>query len=267
MKKTIVLISVVILSAAFTISKSKQFIPPGTVNINDTLFVDETEISNLSWLEYVQYNKTKFGVSSNEYLSSLPDTTVWRQKMSCNEPYVNYYFRHPAYKQYPVVGVSYEQALAYCKWRTERVHIALEIKEGKRKAEDSNKEYTGKFKFGYRLPTKQEWEAMAMPGLDKVNKEKADKTKSPLYNSIVAWNYANTLKDNADVTAPTKSYWPNKLGIYNAIGNVSELVAEKGIAKGGNWRTYPEKLNIWNDEVFEKSNAWTGFRCVCVVKK
>lgn len=67
--------------------------------------------------------------------------------MSSNEPYVQYYFRHVAYREYPVVGVSYEQAQSYCKWRTERVHIALEIKEGKRKVEDVNKEYTGKLKF------------------------------------------------------------------------------------------------------------------------
>ena len=267
MKKSILLSVAVILSAAFTITKSKSFVPPGTVNINDTLFADEMEVSNFSWLEYVQYNKLKYGSNSKEHVSSLPDTTVWRDKLSCNEPYVNYYFRHVAYRKYPVVGISYEQAVDYCKWRTERTHVFMEIKEGKRKADDLNKPYAGKLKFEYRLPTKKEWEALAMPGLNNVNKEKAEKIKSPMYNSIVAWNYANTLKDNADVTAPTASYWPNKLGIYNAIGNVSEMVAEKNIAKGGNWRTLPENLNIWKDEEFSKPNAWTGFRCICVVKK
>lgn len=266
MKKNILLAGAVLLLAAFSLKKDKSFVPPGTVNINDTLFADETEISNFSWREFVEFNRLKFGNGSPEYISSLPDTLVWREKMTYNEPYVNYYYRHVAYKDYPVVGISYEQAVRFCKWRTERVHIYLEIKEGKRKEADRNNDYTGKLKFEYRLPTKQEWEAIAMPGIDQT-KLKESKKNMYKYNTVNTTSVASSLNDNADVTAPVYSYWPNKLGIYNMLGNVNELIAEKGISKGGGWKTHSEDLSIWKDEEFSKPNAWTGFRCVCVMKK
>jgi hypothetical protein len=57
----------------------------------------------------------------------LPDTTVWRDEMAYNEPYERFYFRHPAYSFYPVVGVSWEQASAYCQWRTDRVNEQILI--------------------------------------------------------------------------------------------------------------------------------------------
>ena len=56
-----------------------------------------------------------------------PDTLVWRDKLRYNEPYVNNYLRHPAYKNYPVVGVSWLQATDYCKWRTDRVNEQILI--------------------------------------------------------------------------------------------------------------------------------------------
>jgi formylglycine-generating enzyme required for sulfatase activity len=265
MKKIMILIGSVILITAFTKGKEKSFLPPGTVQINDSLFADETEISNFSWREFVDYNKQQFGSSSVEYISSLPDTLVWRAPLSYNEPYVLYYYSHPAYKDYPVVGISYEQAVHFCRWRTERVHAFLEIKEGKRKAGDLNEAYTGKLKFEYRLPTKQEWEALALPGLDAKNKK--EQKGQVKYNIINTSSVASSTSDNADVTAPVYSYWPNKLGVYNVIGNVSELVAGKGIAKGGSWKTLKENLDIWKDEACTEPNSYTGFRCVCVVKK
>jgi formylglycine-generating enzyme required for sulfatase activity len=261
MKRIILGVGAVILITGFTNRNGKAFVPPGTVQINDTLFADVAEISNFSWKEYVAQTRLEFGSNSPEYLSTLPDTLVWRYKLAYNEPYVEYYHVHPAYNDYPAVGISYEQALSYCKWRTERVHVMLEIKEGKRKSEDINKPYTGKLYLEYRLPLKKEWEALAIVGYDNNKLKKLGKGQ-------LNYNISDTSAFSAaDVTAPVYSYLPNKLGVFNMLGNVSEMVMEKGVAKGGNWRTHAEDLNIWTDESFTGPNSWTGFRCVCVIRK
>src|SRR5690606_40992696 len=61
---------------------------------------------------------------------ALPDTLVWRSKLAYNEPYVQHYLRHPAYQNYPVVGVNWLQANDYCIWRTDRVNERILIREG-----------------------------------------------------------------------------------------------------------------------------------------
>ena len=125
----IVFATIALAALCLSFTKEKPFTPPGTVQINDTLFADETEISNFSWQEYEFWNASIYGKNSKEHLATLPDTLVWREKNSHNEPYVQYYYRHPAYKEFPVVGISYEQAVAFCKWRTERVKTHLTSKK------------------------------------------------------------------------------------------------------------------------------------------
>jgi formylglycine-generating enzyme len=100
-----------------------------------SFYMDETEVRNLDYLEYLHWTQRVFVVgASNEYrqvyLDALPDTLVWRDPMAYNEPYVQYYLRHPAYRDYPVVGVNWVQASNYARWRTDRVNENILIRNG-----------------------------------------------------------------------------------------------------------------------------------------
>ena len=91
------------------------------VTVN-SFYMDEAEISNLQYGEYVYWLQKVFITYPEVYKQALPDTLCWRNRLAFNEPYVEYYFRHPAYKDYPVVGVSWLQATAFADWRTDRVN-------------------------------------------------------------------------------------------------------------------------------------------------
>src|SRR5690606_16823571 len=71
-----------------------------------SFYMDETEVSNADWLEYLQLFNATLPYAREPYYNALPDTPVWRSPLSYNEPYVGLYFRHPAYQDYPVVGVT-----------------------------------------------------------------------------------------------------------------------------------------------------------------
>lgn len=96
-----------------------------------SFYMDETEVTNLHWLEYLHWLERIYGDSYPEIVNkALPDTLVWREKMEYNEPFVEYYLRHPAYRDYPVVGVNWLQANDFCAWRTDRVNELILIREG-----------------------------------------------------------------------------------------------------------------------------------------
>ncbi len=86
-----------------------------------TFYMDETEVANVDWLEYLNWIR-EIPQDPRWYYEALPDTLVWRSPLAYNEPYVNNYLRHPAYQDYPVVGVTWEQAIAYSNWRTNVVN-------------------------------------------------------------------------------------------------------------------------------------------------
>ncbi|MDG1477421.1 MAG: SUMF1/EgtB/PvdO family nonheme iron enzyme [Vicingaceae bacterium] len=247
--------------------KSITVKPPGTKKITNNLFFDETEITNFMWIEYLSWQERTFGKESNELKNALPDTTIWNVKTDAKSPFMSYYLRHPAYHNYPVVGVSYEQAVKFCKWRTDRVKEMFEIQKEK----DKKGVYPKTFK--YRLPTKQEIEKVARVGYSL----KTLKRLETKYEGQSRYNLkrdeddnmgvAGNLNDNADVTAPVHSYWPNKQGLYNLIGNVAEMTAEKGIAKGGSWAHQENEVDVEKDFKYSKPEEWLGFRCVFEVKE
>lgn len=96
-----------------------------------SFYMDETEVANVHYLEYLYWVGRVYGSDYPEvYKKSLPDSLVWRDKLAYHEPYIELYLRHPAYQQYPVVGVNWLQATDFCAWRTDRVNEQILIREG-----------------------------------------------------------------------------------------------------------------------------------------
>ena len=89
-----------------------------------SFYMDECEISNLDYREYLYWLERVFIPQDLKvvYDNALPDENVWRERLGYNEPDVEYYFRHPAFNTYPVVGVNWLQATNYAAWRTDRVN-------------------------------------------------------------------------------------------------------------------------------------------------
>ena len=97
-----------------------------------SFYMDETEVTNQHWLDYMHWLQLVFGDAGMPQLieRALPDTNCWRRADQDMEKYVELYLRHPAYRDYPVVGVSWLQANDYCSWRTDRVNEWILIREG-----------------------------------------------------------------------------------------------------------------------------------------
>ncbi|UJH89780.1 gliding motility lipoprotein GldJ [Antarcticibacterium sp. 1MA-6-2] len=99
-----------------------------------SFYMDETEVTNLMYMEYLDWLKSVFPPSEenyrNIYNGAVPDTLVWRNRLGFNETMVMNYLRHPAYANYPVVGVNWIQAVEFSKWRTNRVNELILEREG-----------------------------------------------------------------------------------------------------------------------------------------
>ncbi|AMC11988.1 gliding motility lipoprotein GldJ [Lutibacter profundi] len=99
-----------------------------------SFYLDETEVTNSEYLFYLQWMEKVFPPNDlnykDIYLSAVPDTLVWRNVLGFNELLTENYLRHPAYADYPVVGVSWVQANQYCKWRTDRVNEKILMDKG-----------------------------------------------------------------------------------------------------------------------------------------
>ena len=91
-----------------------------------SFYLDETEVTNKMYTEYLYWLRSTFSpdddLFKNVYKGALPDTLVWRNRLGYNEVMTNNYLRHPGYGEYPVVGVSWIQAVEFASWRTDRVN-------------------------------------------------------------------------------------------------------------------------------------------------
>lgn len=259
MKKLSLFAVIALVGLSSFVLNNKAKTPPGTNQIGTNLFFDHSEISNYAWKEYVFWNERSFGKDSKEYLNSLPDTEVWEAEVQQEN-----YYTHPAFDNYPVVGISHRQAVSYCAWRSNRVNEMIYIKSNKKKVLENNPNPVIPEVYKYRLPTKSEWEQIANIAYSEKDKKKFKKKQK---ENMRMYNVANA-EASKDVeisyfTAEAETMLPNEKGIYHLIGNVAELVAEEGIVKGGSWRHKMEEVSVESSFVYEKPADWIGFRCIC----
>jgi len=215
-----------------------------------------------------------------------PDTLVWMRDFSYsyNEPMAKRYFAHPSFGNYPVVGVNWKQAVAFCRWRTKYLNGYL---ERKKKVPESD----------FRLPTEAEWEYAARGG----------RTQSPypwggpyLRNKkgCLLANFkpgrGNYQEDGGFYTVRADAYWPNDYGLYNMAGNVAEWTnslyyegsynfqhdmnpdipwdakdtdpprMKRKVLRGGSWKDvgYYLQTSTRSYEYQDTAKSYIGFRCV-----
>jgi formylglycine-generating enzyme required for sulfatase activity len=271
------------------------YTPPGTTWLRDNLFIDETEVTNFSYQEFLYWLRRK---NVPLYYLMLPDTACWNHSDIGNaDKLISEYLTHPRYRDNPVIGISYRQAQEFCSWRSDRVNELLYIEAHKLKWHpDSNYASRAPKKVTYRLPAKHEWEYAAAAGLDfcyfPMGYEKLTYYNVPVSNTLEYHNYflrqyrsyeKNCYRLN-EVFCPTvKSFSgkANRYGLYQMLGNVSELVSDS-LVKGLNFTeplfsiqrvedeegAYTISSQTWNytlDKKFKKPEPWIGFRCICEV--
>lgn len=116
-----------------------------------SFYMDETEVTNFMYLEYLDWLKQVFPPTEqnykNIYEGASPDTLVWRNRLGYNETMTNNYLRHPSYANYPVVGVNWIQAVEFSKWRTDRVNEAVLEKNGYLKKNAKTNDVTAESSF------------------------------------------------------------------------------------------------------------------------
>ena len=212
-----------------------------------SFYLDQTEIANIHWLEYLHYIERDS--SEAFFQSALPDTTVWEKELAYNTPYVSNYLRYPGFRYYPVVGVSWDQAVDYCRWRTEAVNKqkAMEYYGEDYIDGDIPPVESGIYLPEFRLPTEAEWEyaAYGQIGDQWLDENQTQRRLYPWDGRTIRSSkrgdlgkfqanfkrgrgdyagIAGALNDAGFVTTSIYEYAPNDFGLYNMAGNVNEWV-------------------------------------------
>ncbi len=255
------------------------YLPNASARV-DTFWVDDDGVIRDSTI--VRPLREPKDLMTNKIISIYPDTMVWIRdfQYSYNDPMLQGYFAYPGYSEYPVVGVNWEQAHAFCHWRTQLYASNSKVES-----------------HGYRLPTETEWEYAARGG-----------KKMAMY----PWggNYARDKKgcfmanfkpyrgayndDTGTATMKVAQFRPNDFGLFDMAGNVAEwtssafnqssnvyvndmnpdfqYMARKDdpdvlkckVIRGGSWKdiSYYMQCGVRAMEYQSESRSYIGFRCV-----
>ncbi|MCB0673048.1 MAG: SUMF1/EgtB/PvdO family nonheme iron enzyme [Lewinellaceae bacterium] len=261
-----------------------------------SFYMDETEVANVDYREYVFWLKRVYGETSADIAKkALPDTLVWREELAYNEPLIYNYFRHPAYDNYPVVGVSWVQANEYCKWRTNRVNEMLLIEKGILNPSPDQKgsesfdtkaylvgQYQGdvnknlkdmttggerpvRYEDGimlpsYRLPTEAEWEyaALALQGKKLPNDEViTDRRLYPWDGSSVRYKKHN--KYQGTMLANFKRGRGDYMGMAGKLNDHANIPAEVRSYLPNDFGLYNMAGNVseWVEDVYRPTTSLT----------
>lgn len=248
-----------------------------TIDVNKLKF-------RYSWMDIQAAAKAKTGKRSDfirtEQTKVYPDTTAWIKDFaySYNEPMHNDYFWHQAYAEYPVVGVNWKQAKAFCAWRTLNKNTYVKKKKGRDLINS------------FRLPTEAEWEYSARGGLEGGTYPWGGpyaKNDRGCFLANFKPNRGDYAADQALYTVEAKSYEPNGYNLYNMAGNVAEwtdssydaaayeyvstmnptvgdLKNMRKVVRGGSWKDVAFMLQVSTRdfEYADTARSYIGFRTV-----
>jgi len=216
-----------------------------------SFYIDRTEVANVHYREYLHWLSKVFDASdpANAQIleKALPDTLVWRSELSYNEPMVEYYFRHPGFNDYPVVGVSWQQAHDFCLWRSDRVNENTLMQKGyvnksnlKPGAQQGDNNFTTK---SYLLGL-----YTAPPGKIKTKKGEPKQTVATMESGLLLPNYR----------LPFESEWEYAAyGLVNQNPRPSTKEGKRGEELHSNKQVYPWAQNV-NGLRDTRHGSWQG---------
>ncbi|WP_417942354.1 gliding motility lipoprotein GldK [Flavobacterium sp. RS13.1] len=249
-----------------------------TIDVNKLKF-------RYSWMDIQAAAKAKVGKRKDfvktEEVPIYPDTAVWIKDFaySYNEPMHNDYFWHKAYGDYPVVGVTWKQAKAFCAWRTLNKNSYIKSKKKGRDLVNA-----------FRLPTEAEWEYAARGGLESATYPWGGpytRSDRGCFLANFKPSRGDYAADEALYTVEAKSYEMNGYGLYNMAGNVSEWTDsaynpnayeyvstmnpnvidgnnQRKVVRGGSWKdvAYFLQVGTRDHEYADSARSYIGFRTV-----